>query len=153
VRLLVVSGGGLGLLPLAPGTWGTLGAAAAGLGLLASSPEAARYWLETCLAIALLASIATLTLTAGVERAFGKDPQVVVTDEVAGYFVTLSLVAHPTPAHLAAAFFLFRLLDVVKPWPARRLESLPGGWGVLLDDVLAGLYGAIVLLGVDVVTG
>lgn len=152
LRLLLVSYGGLGLLPLAPGTWGTLGAAATGLALLVAWPGATQLWLEVCLGIALVASAVTIALTPSVERESGKDPQVVVTDEVAGYFVTLALVARPEPAHLVAAFFVFRLLDIVKPWPGRALERLPGGWGVLLDDVLAGVYGAFVLLAVDVVT-
>lgn len=152
LRLLLVSYGGLGLLPLAPGTWGTLGAAATGLALLAAWPGATQLWLEVCLGIALVASAVTIALTPSVERESGKDPQVVVSDEVAGYFVTLALVAQPEPAHLVAAFFVFRLLDIVKPWPGRALERLPGGWGVLLDDVLAGVYGAFVLLAVDVVT-
>ena len=150
LRLLLVSYGGLGLLPLAPGTWGTLGAAATALALLLGWPGAADVWLEVCLVGVAAASVVTIALTPAVERDSGKDPQVVVTDEVAGYFATLALVARPEPAHLAAAFFLFRLFDILKPWPGRRLESLPGGWGVLLDDVMAGIYGALILFGVDV---
>ncbi len=149
LRILLVSYGGLGLLPIAPGTWGTAGAAATAA-LLLYWPAATANWLETCLIATLIASIVTVTMTAAVERASGKDPQVVVTDEVAGYFVTLALVSEPTLAHLVAAFFVFRLLDILKPWPGRALERLPGGWGVLLDDVAVGIYGAALLYGADV---
>ena len=109
-------------------------------------------WLEVCLGVVVLASLVTVLLTPGVERRSGKDPQVVVTDEVAGYFATVALVADPQPMHLAAAFFVFRFLDIVKPWPGRLLETLPGGWGVLLDDVLAGVYGALLLFAVESMT-
>jgi phosphatidylglycerophosphatase A len=70
-------------------------------------------------------------------------------DEVAGYWATLLFVENPGPLHLAAAFFLFRFLDVLKPWPACSLEALPSGWGVLLDDVAAGLYGGAALWALD----
>ena len=148
----MVSYGGLGLLPLAPGTWGTLGAAATAFALLSVWPEGASVWLEVCIGFVVLSSIVTVAFTPAVERESGKDPQVVVTDEVAGYFATMALVAQPEPAYLVAGFFVFRLLDIVKPWPANWLERLPGGWGVLLDDVMAGVYGALVLFAVDVVT-
>jgi phosphatidylglycerophosphatase A len=153
LRLILVSYGGLGLLPLAPGTWGTLGAAATAWAVLALFPQHAGHWLEICLACVVAASLLTVALTPSVERESGKDPQVVVTDEVAGYFATVALVAHPEPAHLAAGFFVFRLFDIVKPWPGRWLERLPGGWGVLLDDVMAGVYGGLLLFAVDRVTG
>ena len=76
----------------------------------------------------------------------GIDPGPVVIDEVIGMLVTLAFV----PVNLTGAivaFVLFRLLDVVKPWPARRLEHLPGGFGVVLDDVMAGVYGNLVMWG------
>ena len=148
-----MSYGGLGLLPWAPGTWGTLGAWATAQALLSLWPSAGAFWLEISLGIAVAASVVTVLFTPGVERRLGKDPQVVVTDEVAGYFVTVALIAGPTAAHLAAAFFVFRLFDIVKPWPGRWLEHLPGGWGVLLDDVMGGVYGALVLFGVEMLTG
>lgn len=71
-----------------------------------------------------------------------KDPGPFVIDEVMGYFVPLLFFVDQRPAwdELVAAFFLFRLFDVVKPFPARRLEKLPGGWGIMLDDLFAGLY-------------
>lgn len=75
-----------------------------------------------------------------------EDPGAVVVDEVAGQMVALFFVA-PTPAVLALSFFLFRLFDVWKPWPASRLERLPGGSGIMADDLAAGAMANLVLQG------
>ena len=85
-----------------------------------------------------------------------KDPGEVVADELAGQAVTFLAVPFLLPlgtvdfkqivAIAAGGFFLFRLFDIVKPWPCRRLEKLPDGWGILADDLFAGIYSAIVLL-------
>ena len=81
-----------------------------------------------------------------VERRLGiKDPQIVCVDEVAGVLVTW-IAAPPTWTALIVGGLLFRLFDQIKPWPARRAEKLPGGWGVMLDDVAAGAWGAAVLV-------
>jgi len=68
----------------------------------------------------------------------------VVIDEVAGILLALCLV-RPTLVHLVAAFLLFRLFDIWKPFPVGRLERLPGAWGVTADDLMAGLYAAAVI--------
>ena len=73
-----------------------------------------------------------------------KDPGVVVVDEVVGQWVTLLFLPF-TPAVAVAGFLLFRVLDVFKPWPARQLESLPDGWGIMSDDVMAGIYANLLL--------
>ena len=146
---------GCGFSRWAPGTVGTAGAIAAawavhrglvaldGAARLAWSPE--QTWAAAALLCAVLASIVTVRFVPDVEDLLGKDPGLVVTDEVAGTFVTLAAVPEPTPAVLVAAFFVFRVLDVAKPWPASWLERLPSGWGVLLDDVMSGVYGTAVL--------
>jgi phosphatidylglycerophosphatase A len=73
-----------------------------------------------------------------------KDPGLVVVDEVVGMWVTL--VGLPFGAVTAAAgFVLFRIMDVAKPWPARDLEELPGGWGIMADDVAAGIYAHLLM--------
>lgn len=81
-----------------------------------------------------------------VERALGdKDPGVIVVDEVAG--MTLSVLALPlTLPVLLVAFVLFRIFDVVKPFPANRAQALSGGFGVMIDDLIAGLYTLLVLM-------
>jgi phosphatidylglycerophosphatase A len=76
----------------------------------------------------------------------GKDPGAIVVDEVAG--MTLSVLAVPlTPAVLAVAFVLFRILDVVKPFPAGRSQKIRGGVGVMIDDLIAGLYALAIVWG------
>jgi phosphatidylglycerophosphatase A len=80
-----------------------------------------------------------------------KDPQIVCIDEAAGVLITL-IAAPYTVAGVVTGVVLFRLFDMVKPWPARLAEKkLPGGWGIVLDDVAAGLWGAAVLLGAQAV--
>ncbi len=74
-----------------------------------------------------------------------KDPQIVVVDEVLGQWVTLVGAATLNWKSFLAAFVLFRLFDIWKPYPIRKLEKLPEGWGVVMDDILAGVYGAVLL--------
>jgi phosphatidylglycerophosphatase A len=73
-----------------------------------------------------------------------KDPGLVVVDEVAGQWVSLLFLPF-TLGTAVAAFFLFRLMDVLKPWPARDLEHLPGGVGIVADDIMAGVYANLLL--------
>jgi phosphatidylglycerophosphatase A len=74
-----------------------------------------------------------------------EDPQVVVVDEVAGTLITLLPMAAWSWRAVVVGVLLFRLFDIVKPWPIRKLERLPGGWGVVMDDVGAGVLGAAVM--------
>jgi phosphatidylglycerophosphatase A len=78
------------------------------------------------------------------------DPRRAVWDEFVGMWATCAFLPKDLP-WLAAAFVCFRILDIVKPWPIRRLERLPGGLGIMADDALAGLYGAVLLNGVRLV--
>ncbi len=143
---IIVSFFGLGYLPVAPGSWGSAGAALLYLAL--------RYTVDpgflTCIAVAVLFSLVTVALGSRAEAAYGrKDPSHVVTDEVAGYFLSAAFLVpvHPVAAALCA-FLLFRVLDVLKPPPARMLEKLPGGWGIVLDDLAAGGYACLLGHGV-----
>ncbi|MCE9634249.1 MAG: phosphatidylglycerophosphatase A [Planctomycetes bacterium] len=150
IARLILSYGGFGLSPKAPGTTGTLGAALTAAAIMAWAPGLTREWQVLAGAWILLASLLTVLLTPVLEAETGeKDPGVIVMDEVAGYWATLLFVQHPGWTHLVAAFFLFRFLDVLKPWPAWKLEQLPSGWGVLLDDVAAGLYGGVALWAIE----
>jgi len=139
---------GLGFLPIAPGTWGTAGAAAIAFLLPAEG------WPLFAAAVFLAASAVTVALGHRAEHiAGGKDPGFVVTDEVAGYLVTVAALAKPGVGWLVIGFFVFRVLDIWKPWPGRCLEKLPAGWGVLLDDVVVGLYGLGLMIGLKHLTG
>ena len=92
--------------------------------------------------VALAIGIPAATI---VERESGReDPGHVVIDEVAGQWIALIHARADWP-HLIAAFLLFRICDIVKPWPARQLENLPAGWGIVLDDVAAGVYALLLM--------
>ncbi len=123
-----------------PGTWGSVAAlliwlvAALGLHLPAYTLE---FWLFVGISIALLIGIPAASI---VELEAGKaDPGFVVIDEVIGQWIAL-LGSAPNWRHALIALALFRLFDITKPFPVRLLEKLPGGWGIIFDDVAAGLY-------------
>jgi phosphatidylglycerophosphatase A len=141
--------GGAGFFPYAPGTVGS----AVGLGVVAvldTIPFRDAY------RPVLLVLVAGALFFAGVwsaglsEKCFGrKDPGHVVIDEVVGQMVTFLLHPHAPWKLLLVGFGLFRLFDIVKPFPARRAERLSAGWGIMVDDVVAGIYAlvAVTLLG------
>jgi phosphatidylglycerophosphatase A len=117
-------------------------AAALGLHLPAYTLE---FWLLTAIAAALLAGVPAASI---VEHEAGtQDPGFVVIDEVIGQWIAL-LGSAPNWRHALIALSLFRLFDITKPFPVRLLEKLPAGWGIIFDDVAAGLYawGAAALL-------
>jgi len=136
----VLSAFGLGLIPFAPGTMGALGA-------LVPVVLARNYLPEPNLVLSVLAVIAIFAGIAGatkVEPSWGKDPSKVVLDEVAGMLVSV-LWLGPGWLNVAAAFILFRFFDIVKPLGIRRAEALPHGWGIMADDVVAGIYTNLVI--------
>jgi len=138
VAYLLATWFGCGYVPLAPGTAGTLGAIPL---YLALRP----HGVLVVLAAAGLLTVVGVWAASEVCVATAKpDPQIVVIDEVVGVLVTLAA-SSPTWTSLAAGVVLFRIFDQWKPWPARSLESLHGGMGVVMDDVAAGAYGAAVL--------
>ncbi|MBI4227114.1 MAG: phosphatidylglycerophosphatase A [Candidatus Omnitrophica bacterium] len=137
VRVVIATSGGVGYLPRLPGTAGTLVGTA--LAVLGESVPAAQW--------GMLAAVILLGLWAipAAQRRFGRgDPHEVVVDEVAGALVTF-LGVPLTPAALVIGFVAFRLLDIIKPPPIRQLERLPGAWGVLADDLAAGLLANLLL--------
>jgi phosphatidylglycerophosphatase A len=133
LTLFVATGAGSGFSPLAPGTAGSL------VGLLLYLPLTGSHPLTY---VGLVAGVFVLGVwTAGrAERVFGqRDDRRITIDEIAGMLLSLALL----PARLDVAvvgFLLFRVFDIWKPPPARLSESLPGGWGVMADDLVAGLY-------------
>ena len=130
---------GAGLGKPGPGTWGSVAAVLlwAAYALLHPSALALNIALLIGIALTLLFGIPAATIVA---RESGReDPGFVVIDEVAGQWIAL-LGSHANWRHALLALILFRLFDITKPYPIRRLEDLPEGWGIVLDDVLAGLY-------------
>jgi phosphatidylglycerophosphatase A len=129
---------GCGLSPIAPGTVGTIGALPLWLLVRRGGPIAV---VATACAITGIGIWASNVV---VRDSGEKDPQRIVIDEVAGVLFALAA-ATDTPRALAAVV-LFRVFDITKPFPARRAEKLPEGWGVMMDDVVAGLLAAAMLL-------
>lgn len=154
--LFLATAGGAGYLPAAPGTWGSLVGVLiyAIVGVLfnhatdlyldhrhsvvsSQSPIAAGL----AVILALLGVVVSARVAKFVAR---KDPQFVVIDEVSGQFLTYLLALAPLNwKYLLLGFILFRGFDTWKPFPARQAESLPGGWGIMADDWMAGIYAAI----------
>ncbi len=159
---LAIATCGVGYLPLAPGTWGSL----VGVGLYVLVRGALMklwfsigsqhsfnllqiYYAVIALELVIVFTIALIGIWAGsrMEKLSArKDPGIVVIDEVAGQFIALV----PVPFLIESAwwppivaFILFRFFDIVKPYPARKMESLKGGLGIMADDVVAGVYAAI----------
>jgi phosphatidylglycerophosphatase A len=130
---VVASGLGLGFSPIAPGTFGSA------LGVALFWP--ARGWpLWAQVAGVLVLALGGVAAGGRLARRMGvEDPGRVVIDEVAGMWVSLLLLPF-TPRTALLAFVAFRVTDTLKPWPARRMEDLPGGWGIMADDLMAGVY-------------
>jgi phosphatidylglycerophosphatase A len=135
---------GAGYLKPGPGTWGSVAAALLWI--------AAAWWfhlahhallLALALGIAVALALGIPAATIAERESGGHDPGFVVIDEVIGQWVAL-LLCPPDWAHGLIALILFRLFDIIKPFPVRRLERLPRGWGIVFDDVGAGLYALVI---------
>lgn len=137
----IATGFGIGYLPLAPGTWGSLAA------------FFVWYFFMTDISPFLLVIISltvffigVLTSNAVIQTTAKSDPSEVVIDEFAGQWIALIALPH-TLGYGIAALVLFRILDIFKPPPIKQLERLPGGWGIMLDDAAAGIMTCIILNG------
>lgn len=142
-RVAVCTWFGAGMLRPAPGTWGSLAAALMGWGLLATAPPDISRWI--LLAATVLVSAAGVFCASAAVARFGvEDPPQVVVDEVAGTWLAIAILplhilAQPLLA-VATALVLFRVFDIAKPWPIGWCERLPGGWGIMADDLVAGAF-------------
>ncbi|MTI88336.1 MAG: phosphatidylglycerophosphatase A [Balneolaceae bacterium] len=144
LKLILGTGFGVGFSPIAPGTAGSLVILVPLYMLMQTEP----FVLVTL--FALLFSLITLWVTPACEEKWSKDPPVVVMDEWAGQCVALIGTSLPGVLSqdlviLITAFILFRIFDILKPMGINKLQNLPGRWGILADDLLAGLYTLICL--------
>jgi phosphatidylglycerophosphatase A len=139
--LFVATCGYIGYAPIAPGTFGS----AAGLVLFFAIRSTGSTAAELA-AIPILFAIGIWSGTIAEHHFGGVDPGPVVMDEVVGMLITLALL----PVNVVGAlvgFLVFRVLDVIKPWPSAGFEKLPGGLGVMADDGMAAVYGNLVMRG------
>ncbi len=142
--LAIATGLGVGFVPWAPGTFGGLWGLVLVAGMqggIGGQSLSGWSWGLTSLAVILLGVPICAAAANGLGR---KDPGCVVYDEIAAFPIVFAGVAL-TPLTGLLGFALFRLFDIAKPWPCRRLERLPGGWGIMADDLMAGVYAGAVL--------
>lgn len=154
MKRMLASCFGLGRLPVAPGTWGSLPPAVV-FGLMCHLNLCPLLTAVVMAAFVLAGSLVCVVLGPEVIAATGKaDPREIVADELAGQAVTFLavpfLLTGPVSAGqiwttTALGFVFFRILDIAKPWPIRKVEKLPEGWGVLADDLLAGVFAGLIL--------
>lgn len=159
---LAIATCGVGYLPLAPGTWGSL----VGMGLyLLVRGSAMKVMFDVgagrnfnllhvyygviafeLVAVVVISWVGTWAASRTEKLSGRKDPSKVVVDEVAGQFIALipvPFMVSPAWWAMILAFILFRFFDIVKPYPARKLETLPGGMGIMADDLIAGVYAGL----------
>jgi phosphatidylglycerophosphatase A len=130
---------GAGLLKPGPGTYGSIAALVLWYAAAhAFNPTTTTLAIATAVAALIVTAVGIPASTIVAREAAREDPGFVVIDEVAGQLIAL-IALTPTPTHAAIALILFRLFDIWKPWPIHRLEALPEGTGIMLDDVAAGL--------------
>ncbi|MFG0299981.1 MAG: phosphatidylglycerophosphatase A [Phycisphaerales bacterium JB047] len=154
---MLLTTGGLGYMRPASGTWGSLPPIIIAypllvLGIGPGHDLAWVYYLVLSL-IFIIYSSACVLLGHEAEAKWGKDPSEVVADETAGQCLTLMMIPAgmcncplTTMGAVLGAFFLFRGFDILKPWPAGAMQKIAGGWGILLDDIFAGIMAGIALI-------
>ena len=167
VAWVIGTGFGSGFSPIAPGTAGSAAAGALFLALIASWSAPAfgyRFLVVVCLSAVLIGFLVGVWATGRMSTATVPDPGAAVWDEFVGMWVAclpivlLAYIGGPLlpPLYIVVPFIVFRALDILKPWPCRSLERLHGGWGIMLDDVAAGIWsflGISVVLAIWAVTG
>lgn len=141
VAAWLATGFWIGLIPLAPGTWGTLW----GIPLAWGISRLPAVWMQAAVIIAVCAAGIPLCTAAARRLGGRKDPGSIVFDEIASLPITFFLIPVDRLPVIAAGFLLHRIFDIAKPPPARALERLPEGLGIMADDWIAGLYSGLAL--------
>lgn len=144
--VIIGTGFGSGFSPFAPGTAGALLAVLIWFGISFIVSEICLIWLTV--ALILFFTVMGVWATNRLEPFWGEDPSRVVVDEMVGVWIALLAAPAGNVWYALGAFALFRLFDIFKPLGIRRMESFPGGIGVMMDDILAGIYSFVVLIGV-----
>ena len=139
-HIFLATGMGLGFSPLAPGTMGALGGCVIAFFLRQYSV----YHVLILMLLILLFFFLGVHSSNKLEKDWGKDPSKVVIDEVVGMWISMWLIPSGW-IYTFAAFVLFRFFDIYKPFFIREMEKLRGGWGIMMDDVLAGIYANVTI--------
>lgn len=145
ISRLISTGLGVGYFPGAPGTMGTL----AGVVVFWFCPQVSAFQLILiCLGLTVIGIYSASITEKEMQNKVGSDelhdPEIIVIDEIVGMLV--ALIAIPkTLKFVVAAFILFRIFDIAKPFPIKKIEKLPSGWGIILDDVAAGIFANLIL--------
>lgn len=147
---LIATSFGAGYLPVAPGTWGAIVAILLWLPLYVWASPAVTFW--STLAAAVIYTVAGTWASTISERYWGKDPVIACADETVGQWISLLPVSPLSPWWMIlVSLALFRLFDIFKPLGIRSLERLPGGYGMMADDILSGIYAAIILVALQII--
>ena len=133
---LVATVGGVGFLPKAPGTWASAAAVIVAIGL-----DQAGGWIAIAIAAAAATALGLIAVHVYLRQSALADPPEIVIDELAGQWLTLAFLPFGVVG-CVLGFLAFRIFDIVKPWPIPWVEQRSGAWGVVLDDLMAGLYAA-----------
>lgn len=146
IAYLLATGFGAGLMPKAPGTFGALESVAV-FSLMFALHLSGQLNLILLIAFSLLSYVVGVWAASRVCKLMNNDdPKQVVIDEINGQFIAfLPLAFHPSILGIIIAFAFFRLFDIFKPYPIRKLEQMHGGFGVMSDDTLAGVYAAVLV--------
>ncbi|MDZ7330917.1 MAG: phosphatidylglycerophosphatase A [candidate division KSB1 bacterium] len=141
----VATGAGVGYFPIAQGTMGALLA----LILFGILPTPSPILFILTIAVLMVAgvysaSVVEQEVVSRLGPTLGRDPGIIVIDEVVGMLIALIAIPKTTKL-LIFAFVLFRIFDIVKPFPAQQSERLPGGWGIMMDDIIAGIYANLMI--------
>jgi phosphatidylglycerophosphatase A len=145
---IIATGFGSGYCPVAPGTAGAALATAIWFVVSLFVPASSPYLLVAITAVLIvLFTILGIWSANALQPVWGEDPSRVVVDEMVGVWIALLAVDSGKFYYILAAFILFRLFDIYKPLGIRKMEKLKGGLGVMMDDILAGVYSFLLLLG------
>ena len=154
LHIIIATGFGSGYFPKAPGTAGAVLATIIWFGL--SLALSSYYLLITTAFLIVIFTFLGVWSSGIIEKEWGKDPSKVVVDEMVGVWIPLLVVNNDKEHYIyyaLTALLLFRLFDIFKPLGIRKLDNLEGGWGIMLDDILAGIYTLIILYGLIWIIG